>query len=139
VVESLDHSVQLQIPAVTECSHLPDNREEISTPDVAQNYSHWHDIMQHIPPLDDNTKIMLLIGRYVIQAHYVLDQRVGPPGALYAQKLPLGWTIMGEACLGGTHLPEKISSIKTHVLDTGQGMMLDPFPNSSTRLTNKTF
>jgi hypothetical protein len=37
VLESLDHSVQLQLPAVTECSHLSDNREEILTPDVAQN------------------------------------------------------------------------------------------------------
>jgi hypothetical protein len=60
-VESLDHSVQLQLPAVTECSHLPDNREEIPTPDVAQNYSHLHDIAQHIPQLDDNARIILLI------------------------------------------------------------------------------
>jgi hypothetical protein len=84
VVESLDHSVQLQLPAVTECSHLLDNREEISTPDVAQNYSNLHDTTQHIPSLDDNAKIILLIGRDAIQAHYVLDQRVGPPGAPHA-------------------------------------------------------
>jgi hypothetical protein len=115
--------------AVTECGHLPNNREEIPTPDVAQNYSHLHDITQHIPPLDDNDKIMLLIGRDAIQAHYVLNQRFGPPGAPYAQELPSGWTIMGEACLGGTQLPENINSMKTDVLDTGQGMMLYKFPN----------
>lgn len=39
VVESMDRSILLQIPVATECSHLPDNREEIPTPEIAQNYT----------------------------------------------------------------------------------------------------
>ncbi|XP_062583176.1 uncharacterized protein LOC134244932 [Saccostrea cucullata] len=126
VVESLDHSVRLQLPAVTECSHLPNNREEIPTPEVAQNYAHLLDIAQYIPPLDDGAQIMLLIGRDVIQAHHVLDQRIGPANAPYAQKLPLGWAIIGETCLGSSHLPEEFNVTKTNILESGRGTILEP-------------
>lgn len=43
---------------------------------------------------------MMLIGRDITIAHHVLDQKVGPGNLPYAQKLHLGWTIIGETCLG---------------------------------------
>eukprot|EP00105_Crassostrea_gigas_P017145 XP_011434807.1 PREDICTED: uncharacterized protein LOC105333498 [Crassostrea gigas] len=137
VVESIDQNVRLQIPAVTECSHLPNNREEIPTQEVAQNYTNLLDIAQYIPPLDDSmqillligrdviaqyisplddsVQILLLIGRDVIQAHHVLDQSIGPDNTPYAQILPLGWAIIGETCLDSSHLPEEINVTKTNI------------------------
>ena len=129
VVESMDQNVILQLPSVTECSHLPNNREEIPTQEVAQNYAHLLDIAQYIPPLDESAQIMLLIGRDVIQAHHVLDQRIGPANTPYAQKLPLGWAIIGETCLGSSHLPEEINVTKTNILDNGRGTVLNPCQN----------
>lgn len=74
-------------------------------------------------------KIMLLIGRDVIQAHHVLDQRIGPANTPYAQKLPLGWAIIGETCLGSSHLPEEFNVTKTSILDSGRGTVLNPCQN----------
>ena len=39
-VESIDRSVQIRMPVVIECAHLPDNRDEIPTPVVAESYKH---------------------------------------------------------------------------------------------------
>ena len=59
---------------------------------------------------------MMLIGRDVIKAHHVLDHRVGPTNTPYGQKLPLGWTIIGESCLGSVHVPEELRVTKTSIL-----------------------
>lgn len=75
---------------VLECDQIPDVRYEIPTPDVASHYPHLRDIEPFIPPLNPDAQIMLLIGRDLIEAHHVLDQRIGPPNSPYAQKLPLG-------------------------------------------------
>jgi hypothetical protein len=43
---------------------------------------------------------MLLIGRDLIDAHHVENQITGPQGAPFAQKLSLGWVIVGQVCTG---------------------------------------
>ena len=32
----------------------------------------------------------MLIGRDLVEAHYIIDQRIGPKGTPFAQKLALG-------------------------------------------------
>jgi hypothetical protein len=82
------------------CSDIPNNREEIPSPEVVANHPHLKDLTSHILPIDLNTNIEILIGRDVISAHHVLDQRLGGDSVPYAQKLPLGWVVIGESCLG---------------------------------------
>ena len=113
VVESLDGSHALDIPSVIECTQVPDLKDEIPTPDIVQFYTHLQDI--NIPPLDNDSSILLLIGRDVIDAHHVLDQRIGPKGSPYAQLLPLGWVVIGETCLGKVHQPNLVTVNKTYL------------------------
>lgn len=61
VVKSMDQNVQLQLSAVTECSNLHNNRVEIPTREMVENYCHLLDIAQYIPLLDDSAHFMLLI------------------------------------------------------------------------------
>jgi hypothetical protein len=76
VVESLDRSTSLRLPTLVKCCDIPNNREEIPTPEVALQYPHLRDIASFIRPLDTNVEIELLIGRDLISAHHVLDQRI---------------------------------------------------------------
>ena len=108
-IESLDGCTQLQLPTLIECDYMPNAREEIPTPEVARNYAHFHDIVQYIPSIDPAADILLLIGRDLIEAHHVLDQKIGPRNSPYAQKLSLGWVIIGETCLGKMHRPDAIN------------------------------
>lgn len=126
VIESLESSNQLDIHTVIECNSLPENRTEIPTPVVALRYSHLHDIAHLIPVIEDDTPILMLIGRDVIRAHHVLDHRVGPADTPYGQKLALGWTLIGESCLGKVHTSDDMSVHKTSVLVDGRGTMLEP-------------
>ena len=89
VIESLDGSTRYQLPALIECPMIPDNRDEIPTPQVAMHHPHLHDIASQIPILDKEADVLLLLGRDLIDAHRVLEQKTGSPGSPFAQRLGL--------------------------------------------------
>ena len=80
IVESLDGHTMLKLPTLLECDQIPNDRNEIPTPDVAQHHTHLKDIAKHIPPLDNDANILLLLCRDLPEAHHVLDQRIGMLG-----------------------------------------------------------
>ncbi|XP_071133064.1 uncharacterized protein [Mytilus edulis] len=131
-IEALDHSTSINIPSLIECNDIPNNRDEIPSPEVAASHDHLNNIASHIPPIDQNIKIELLIGRDVIQAHHVLDQRLGGDNLPYAQKLPLGWVIVGESCLGQIHRTETVTVNKTFILPDGRTSHFQPCANAFT-------
>ncbi|XP_022111523.1 uncharacterized protein LOC110990734, partial [Acanthaster planci] len=131
IVQDIRGTVSLDLPVVTECSLIPDFKDEIPSPDVARAYDHLKGI--DIPEIDQNCTATLLIGRDVLEAHHVLEQRIGPLGAPFAQKMKLGWVIIGEVCLRGVHTGDghrdKIVSLRTQVLSTGRPTFLEQCPN----------
>ena len=127
IIESFDSSVALNLPVVTECDVIPDNRNEIPTPDITRHYPHLHNLEYMIPPIDGDAKIVLLVGRDLLKAHHVLVQRIGSDSAPYAQKLPLGWTIVGESCLRRCH--PSIKAFKTNILKCGRPSFFESCPN----------
>jgi hypothetical protein len=132
VIESCSGELTLELPTLIECDNLPDNRHEIPTSDVAKFHPHLHDIIPELEPLDDKCQILLLIGRDLPYVHRVLAQRTSLPNAPIAQKSPLGWTIMGEMCLGNTHLNESVNVYKTFVMPNGRTSLLKPCENKFT-------
>ncbi|XP_060082138.1 uncharacterized protein LOC132561425 [Ylistrum balloti] len=119
VMESLDKEYSLKLPLITECNHIPNVKQEIPTPEVARHYSHMQDIAHLIPEYENDTPILLLVGRDLISAHHVLEQRTGHEREPYAQKLKFGWVVVGESCLGLVHKPTVITVSKTVVLPDG--------------------
>lgn len=93
---------------------------------VAHGYSHLNEIENCIPEIDENANIELLIGRDLLSAHHVLDQRVGGDGLPFGQRLPLGWVIIGNVCLGKAHQPEIADVLKTSVLSNGRASFMTP-------------
>ena len=126
IVESLDGFSHLELPSVLECNEIPNSRDEIPTPEVTRYHSHLNDVSESIPPLDTSAAIMLLIGRDLPEAHHVYDQRVGSKGSPYAQKLKLGWVIVGETCLGGIHKTDYVNVKKTYLLSNGRSTVFKP-------------
>lgn len=47
----------------------------------------------------------------------------------FAQKLPLGWVVIGPVFLDSLHIPEKINVNKTHILQNGRPSLLHPCYN----------
>lgn len=64
-----------------------------------------------------------MIGRDLISAHHVLDQRNGGYGFPFGQKLPLGWVIIED------NKPEVVDVYKTSVLSNGRNSFLVPCEN----------
>lgn len=124
----MDGNTLHKLPALIECDQIQNAREEIPVPEVARHHSHLQNIEAYIAPMDRKAEILLLIGRDLPQAHHVLDQRTGPGNSPYAQKLSLGWVIVGEACLGGAHQPNIIVN-KTSVMPNGRPSLLSSCPN----------
>ena len=126
VIESIDQHCRLTLPELIECEYMPKNREEIPSPYIAEKFEHLRDIAQEIPEPRQDADIELLIGRDLISAHHVLDQRFNTEGLPYAQKLPLGWIIIGETCLGKVHRPSTICVFKTSILEDGRSTCFLP-------------
>lgn len=72
----------MKLPVVTECNDIPDDRKEIPTPEVISAHAHLCDLP--IAPLDPDAEILLLIGRDLMEAHHVHDQRIGPKNTPFA-------------------------------------------------------
>ncbi|CAG2244025.1 unnamed protein product [Mytilus edulis] len=76
----------------------------------------------------------------MISCHHILDQIIGKDHEPYAQRLRLGWTIIGEACLGLVHTSDVITVNKTSVLPN-QEITLKPceynFKVKDTKLEQK--
>ncbi|XP_073810196.1 uncharacterized protein [Danio rerio] len=119
-VESLDGKTVVALPPLIECDSLPDDRSEIPTPEVAVHFPHLTVVSDKIPPLDPNAPILLLLGRDVLSVHKVREQRNGPHNTPYAQRLDLGWVIVGEVCLDGIHRQSSVNAYKTNVLLNGR-------------------
>ncbi|XP_041926339.1 uncharacterized protein LOC121690066 isoform X1 [Alosa sapidissima] len=124
-VESLNGKVTIPLPPLTECNDLPDNRSEIPTPNAALHQPHLSKVAEHIPELDPTAEILLLLGRDTIRAHKVREQINGPANAPFAQRLDLGWVLVGEVCLGNTHKPN-VSSFRTTMVDCHRPSLFQP-------------
>nr|XP_020483745.2 uncharacterized protein LOC109978925 [Labrus bergylta] len=129
IVESADERTSLTLPTLIECDQLPDNRAEIPTPGAARYHSHLKSLATEIPPLDPKANILLLLGRDIIQVHKVHEQRNGPLLAPFAQRLALGWVIVGEVCLDGAHKPSSVNTFRTNILENGRPSLMSPCPN----------
>ncbi|XP_058881751.1 uncharacterized protein LOC131737334 [Acipenser ruthenus] len=129
LAESLDGGTSVLLPTLIECNHMPDDRSEIPTPEAAKHHSHMKSIAHLIPALDPNAQILLLLGRDILQVHKVREQRNGPHNAPYAQRLDLGWVVVGDVCLGTAHKLGTVKTYRTNVLDNGRPSHFSPCPN----------
>ncbi|KAK7885901.1 hypothetical protein WMY93_025522 [Mugilogobius chulae] len=65
-------------------------------------------------------EILILIGRDLLRVHKVRKQINGLNNEPFAQKLDLGWVIVGNVCVNGLHGPPTVSSMKTSITDNGR-------------------
>ncbi|XP_060793215.1 uncharacterized protein LOC132896416 [Neoarius graeffei] len=129
VAQITDGKSSLALPTLIECDQLPDHRAEIPTPAAVKYHPHLKSLTSKIPPLDPKAEILFLLGRDIIQAHKVLEQRNGPPNAPFTQRLALGWVIVGDVCMNGAHVPSPVNTYRTYVLDNGRPSFMCPCLN----------
>ncbi|KAG1924823.1 hypothetical protein F2P79_025910, partial [Pimephales promelas] len=129
-IESLDGETVVDLPPLIECNTFPDNRSEIPTPEVALHFPHLATVSDKIPPLDPAAPILLLLGRDILSVHKVREQHNGPHNTPYAQRLDLGWVIVGEVCLDGTHWQSSVNAYKTNILSNGRTSFFSPCTKS---------
>ncbi|XP_059825664.1 uncharacterized protein LOC132394036 [Hypanus sabinus] len=127
-IESLDGKVVICLPPLLECNEIMNNRAEIPTPSAVLHQPHLHHIAKHIPELDPKAEILLLLGRDVIRVHKVRQQVNGPHDAPFAQRLDLGWVVIGRVCPEDVHKP-MVNTLKTNVLESGRNSTFQPCPS----------
>lgn len=130
VIESLDGSKSHLLTNLVECNAIPDNKDEIATPEVALSHPHLRPIVDNIPALEDDVEILVLVGRDAPQFHKVHESKNGRGNSPWAQRLDLGWVIIGEACIDGAHQPSNVSAYRTQLLPNGRPSLFEPCPNA---------
>lgn len=126
VVQSFDGKMSFPLPMLIECNAIPNNKDEIPTAEAASHHPHLRAIAAEIPHLDPDADILLLIGRNLLSVHKVRKQICGKHNDPFAQRLDLGWVIIGDVCLGNAHKPSEVNVLKTHILDNGRPSYLTP-------------
>ncbi|XP_041422501.1 uncharacterized protein LOC121394762 [Xenopus laevis] len=126
IIASLYNTLKLPLPTLIECNQLPNNRDEIPTREAASLHPHLMHIADQIPAVDKNANILLLLGRDILRVHKVRQYCNGPGNAPYAQRLDLGWVIVGKVCISKVHPPDRISTWKTNVLENGRTSFFKP-------------
>ncbi len=119
-IESMDGQTSLPLPDLIECNEIPNNRSEIPSPSAALHYPHLKSVTHLIPEIDPDAHILLLLGRDILRVHKVRKTLNGPQDLPFAQKLDLGWVIVGNVCLGNVHKPITVSTLYTKTLDNGR-------------------
>ena len=104
-MESLGGTVKIPLPSLIDCNDIPNNRDEIPTPNAALHHTHLKSVAHLIPDTDRQAPIMLLLGRDIIKVHKVRKLVNGSHNLPYAQKMDLGWVIVGNVCRSSIHKP----------------------------------
>ncbi|XP_075436064.1 uncharacterized protein LOC142472776 [Ascaphus truei] len=125
-IHSVDGRVKIPLPTLIECNHMAANRNEIPTPDVARHHQHLRGIADRIPPIEQDAKILLLLGRDIPRVHKIREQRNGPHNAPFAQRLDLGWVIVGNVCIGKGHKPDYVDAHRTDIMKHGHTSLFKP-------------
>ena len=97
MIETLRRHKGHLLPTVTECNAIPDNKDEIPTPDIARADPQLHCIADQIPEFQNDAQIPLLVERDVPHLHKVQKSRNGKGNSPWAQRLYLGCMILGSA------------------------------------------
>lgn len=126
---SMDGKTHVSLPTLIECNYMPDDHSEIPSPTIARQFPHLKSIAHEIPEIDPCAKILLLLGRDIIQVHKVRKQLNGLNNSPYAQKLDFGWVIVGNVCLGSVHKPSTVDVFRTNILLNGRPSICEPCPN----------
>ena len=91
IIESLDKQVRHQLPTLTECDEIPNNREEIPTPEVARAHPHLFQIADKIRTLDKEAEVCCLSGEIFPHCTRFMSHATDPETLLGAS----GWTSVG--------------------------------------------
>ena len=100
VVSSIDGSNQIDLPRVFSRQNLPVDQEEIPTPEKARKWSHLQEIADHIPDVDCDVPIGLLIGVNCPAALRPIEVIKEENGGPFAQRTAFGWCIVGPLSNG---------------------------------------
>lgn len=106
------------------------DRTEIPSPEIARYHPHLKPVANKIHPVEQDVPILLLLGRDILRVHKVREQINGPHDAPYAQRLDLGWVIVGEVCLGTVHRPPEVNMYKANILHNGRTSFLSQCTNN---------
>ena len=129
-MESLYGKSTVALPPLIEGNTMPDDKPEIPTADITQHFAHLSPVRDKIPPPDPDAQILLLLGRDVLSVHKVREQYNGPHNTPYAQRLDLGWVIVGEICLDRVQQPAEVNVNKTNILSNGGTSFFTPCSKS---------
>lgn len=124
-VQAVNSELCLDLPPLIECNEIMSNRSEIPSPEVALSHAHLRPVAPYIPEPDPEAQILILLGRDLIRVHKVRQQINGPHEAPFAQRLDLGWVIVGEVCIDSAHKPT-VAVYKTNILQNGRPSYLTP-------------
>lgn len=114
----INDTVRTPAPTLFECNSIPGNMSEIPTPEAVAAFDHLRRIAPSLPPLNEDAKIAILLGRDALQFQKIREVINGEDGQPWAHRLDFGWVVVGEVCLNGAHIRGDCNHMKKDTVTT---------------------
>ena len=111
MVQRIDGRVQVELPKAYARESIPSRKDQIPTPEVADQWPHLQRIRDKIPPYEKDAEIGLLIGCNCPKAIKPKEVIHGSSEDPYAVRTLLGWSIVGPVATSD-------SSLEDHALNS---------------------
>ena len=86
MVSHINKEEGIPLPTLVECDQIPDEREEVPSPEAAYQHPHLRHLVNEIPAMGMNSEIFILLESDILRVHKVHKQCNGPDNASYAQR-----------------------------------------------------
>ena len=116
IVQRLDGRVQVELPKAYARESIPSRRDQIPTPEVADQWPHLQKIRDKIPPYERDAEIGLLIGCNCPKAIKPKEVIHGTSEDPYAVRTLLGWSIVGPVATSDSSLEDHALNSTCHCI-----------------------
>ena len=100
------------LPNAISVPNIANTLNEVATPDIARKHKHVEKFANCFPDFDDKAEVLLLIGRDCGRAMATQCLTTEEP---YVHKSPLGYSLVGDVCLGGNKQAKSNTILRTHI------------------------
>lgn len=111
-VKGFNEKTWYPLPTLLSNDFIPNSRGEVATPTIVKLHDHLKHLSHHYLNKKD-VPVLMLLG---VDAGEVMHTKCHGKHAPYAHESPLGWALVGSACINGGHCLNSVKTLKTAVI-----------------------
>ena len=111
------------LPKVLTNAWIPNSKNEVATPALIEKHHHLKHLRQNFPNFEEKIPVLMLLGADSGEVMHTVCHGSRAP---YAHQTPLGWALVGVACISDSSKDNALKVLKSHVSDIHLSLIATP-------------